>query len=235
MDAPMLAVACPSCRRRFRAPSSLVGKRVRCPGCDTAVVVAPTSASGAVPVATPAALEPSAGPFDFDHAPAAPPDPARADPELPPGCALCGDCESRLEPFFLRGIGQDGAVVRWVNFRAKCCAECFRAVSSAQQHRVACNVGVGLGALIAAAAALLALSGRLPGVVAGLAFLPLAAALVVLAVVWDRRRRLLQGPALKPVLKRLRFEYHKATGLWEVEFVPLASVGDGDDIFELDR
>ena len=87
-------VVCPSCRSRLNAPDAAIGKRVKCPECESAVPVPNTSPAGEIgPVSPPPSLrprvaplpppEPAAGggsPFDF----AAPsPPPARKPPPPP--------------------------------------------------------------------------------------------------------------------------------------------------------
>ena len=91
MEVGPIAMECPSCQKRLRIPLSAAGKKVRCPGCGSAIAVpAPVSAPPAAP--PPAAASTPEGAFDFDTD--APVDRSRRansePPPPPPGSKTAG-------------------------------------------------------------------------------------------------------------------------------------------------
>jgi uncharacterized Tic20 family protein/DNA-directed RNA polymerase subunit RPC12/RpoP len=72
-----VTVVCPSCKAKLKAPETLVGKAVKCPGCGSAVLV--KAAAAAAPAAAPKAASGSAPkvPALAKGKPAPPPPPAK--------------------------------------------------------------------------------------------------------------------------------------------------------------
>src|SRR4051794_2653263 len=60
-----IAVVCPACNAKLKAPEALIGKTVKCPGCATAVLIKAPAAVAKAPAKKPVE--------DFDDLDAAPP------------------------------------------------------------------------------------------------------------------------------------------------------------------
>jgi len=74
-----IAVVCPSCKAKLKAPEALIGKSVKCPGCATAVLIkAPAQAAAKVAPKKPIVEDVE---DDIDDAP--PPPKAKAKPKKP--------------------------------------------------------------------------------------------------------------------------------------------------------
>lgn len=65
-----VAVVCPSCKAKLKAPETLIGKTVKCPGCTKPVLVkAVASAPAAPPSPAPAARKPAKQPTPVEEEP----------------------------------------------------------------------------------------------------------------------------------------------------------------------
>jgi predicted Zn finger-like uncharacterized protein len=238
MEVSPVRVECPSCQKRLRVPASAAGKKVRCPDCGTAVPV-PAAGSDAPPVVVvhPVPLPPAdPNAFDFDDAPVAP---APAPIELPDEdesteCVLCGADEAD-ETFYLctqnTQTGGVGTVTKWINYPARCCADCHRTVAGLQTAVTVLTFAIVAAIGLAVGAGILYGNKKLPGYAIGIASIPLVAVIVANCVVWWRRSLLIGRRTLIPTLKRARAAFFKATKIRDVTFVPLASIkGDALDL-----
>jgi uncharacterized Tic20 family protein len=62
-----IVVTCPSCKAKLKAPDGLVGKQVKCPGCQTAILVTgPAATTPAPKVQSSPAVKKKAPPVDYD-------------------------------------------------------------------------------------------------------------------------------------------------------------------------
>jgi hypothetical protein len=98
-------VTCPVCGCKVQMPEGMLGRRVRCFGCDNRFVAAAESAS-------PPGLEPLSRPSRV------PPTPTSADPSLPRPLPPAGNDEPGDRRPFCPGCG------RSVPWKARCCPHC---------------------------------------------------------------------------------------------------------------